>query len=53
MGEKMITYGFARVPTDGQTLDALQAALKTAGPEKIFGGKQSGANTDRAASGQR
>jgi DNA invertase Pin-like site-specific DNA recombinase len=45
----MTIYGYARVSTDSQTLDAQQAALKTAGAEKVFSEKQSGAKTDRAA----
>jgi DNA invertase Pin-like site-specific DNA recombinase len=40
--------GYARVSTDGQTLDAQQAALRSAGVEKVFSEKQSGAKTDRA-----
>ena len=34
-GLKMIV-GYARVNTDGQTLDAQQAALREAGAEQIF-----------------
>ena len=41
--------GYARVSTDGQTLDAQQAALKEAGATRVFAEKQSGAKTDRAA----
>src|SRR5262249_40765847 len=41
--------GYARVSTDGQTLDAQQAALKTAGGERRFSEKVSGAQTDRKA----
>jgi DNA invertase Pin-like site-specific DNA recombinase len=39
--------GYARVSTDGQTLDAQQAALRSAGAERVFAEKVSGAKTDR------
>jgi DNA invertase Pin-like site-specific DNA recombinase len=39
--------GYARVSTDGQTLDAQHAALKAVGAEKVFAEKVSGAKTDR------
>jgi len=39
--------GYARVSTDGQTLDAQLAQLKQAGAEKIFSETISGAITDR------
>jgi DNA invertase Pin-like site-specific DNA recombinase len=41
--------GYARVSTDGQTLDAQQAALTVAGATRLFSEKQSGIKTDRAA----
>jgi DNA invertase Pin-like site-specific DNA recombinase len=40
--------GYARVSTDGQTLDAQQAALKAAGVERVYAEKISGARSDRA-----
>jgi Resolvase, N terminal domain len=40
-------FGYARVSTDGQTLDAQHAALRDAGSERVFAEKQSGAKTDR------
>ena len=40
----MPVYGYARVSTDGQTLDAQIAQLKAAGAEKVFQEKVSGAS---------
>ena len=40
--------GYARVSTDGQTLDAQHAALREAGCEKVFAEKVSVAKNDRA-----
>jgi DNA invertase Pin-like site-specific DNA recombinase len=44
--------GYARVSTDGQTLDAQQAALAGAGATRVFAEKVSGAVTDRKALGR-
>jgi DNA invertase Pin-like site-specific DNA recombinase len=45
----MMIKGYARVSTDGQTLDAQQSALRSAGATQVFAEKISGAVTDRAA----
>lgn len=44
----MAQFGYARVSTDGQSLDAQIAALETAGCAKVFHEKISGARSDRA-----
>jgi DNA invertase Pin-like site-specific DNA recombinase len=41
-------YGYARVSTDGQSLDAQVKQLRVAGAEKVFRETASGAKTDRA-----
>jgi DNA invertase Pin-like site-specific DNA recombinase len=45
--ERMMLIGYARVSTDGQTLDAQQATLGAAGAERVYAEKVSGAQTDR------
>ena len=44
----MVIYGYARVSTDGQTVLAQVAALKTAGATRVFAETASGAKSDRA-----
>jgi DNA invertase Pin-like site-specific DNA recombinase len=44
----MATYGYARVSTDGQSVDAQAKQLRAAGAEKLFKETASGAKTDRA-----
>jgi DNA invertase Pin-like site-specific DNA recombinase len=39
--------GYARVSTNGQTLDAQHTTLRAAGAEKVFAEKVSGAKTNR------
>lgn len=41
------TYGYARVSTDGQTLDAQVAQIEAAGASRLFKEKVSGAKRDR------
>jgi len=41
-------FGYARVSTDGQSVDAQVRQLRAAGAEKIFKETASGAKTDRA-----
>jgi len=48
----MSIIGYARVSTEGQTLDAQQTALQSAGAERVFVEKISGLVTDRKALGK-
>ena len=41
-------YGYARVSTDGQSVDAQVRQLRAAGAEQVFREVASGAKTDRA-----
>ena len=43
----MTIYGYARVSTDGQTLDAQRAALIAAGAGRVFHETASGIKSDR------
>jgi DNA invertase Pin-like site-specific DNA recombinase len=43
----MTTIGYARVSTDGQSLQSQTEALHTAGCGRVYSEKQSGAYTDR------
>jgi DNA invertase Pin-like site-specific DNA recombinase len=47
MEASVAIVGYARVSTDGQTLDAQHAALRAAGADRVFAEKVSGAKTDR------
>jgi DNA invertase Pin-like site-specific DNA recombinase len=48
----MTIIGYARVSTDGQTLDAQLASLKAVGTERVYREKVSGAITDRKELGK-
>ncbi|MDJ0449193.1 recombinase family protein [Methylocystis sp. JR02] len=43
----MTIYGYARVSTDGQSVDAQVKGLRAAGAEKVFRETASGAKSDR------
>jgi DNA invertase Pin-like site-specific DNA recombinase len=45
-------YGYARVSTDGQSVDAQVRQLRAAGCEKVFRETASGAKTDRGQLGK-
>lgn len=45
----MPVFGYARVSTDGQTLDAQMSSLNAAGAERVFAEKVTGIKSDRAA----
>src|SRR5262249_19241610 len=47
MEAPMTTIGYCRVSSDGQSLDAQEEQLKTAGAEKVYSEKVSGVVTDR------
>jgi DNA invertase Pin-like site-specific DNA recombinase len=44
----MATYGYARISTDGRSLDAQVKQLRVAAAEKVFRETASGAQTNRA-----
>jgi DNA invertase Pin-like site-specific DNA recombinase len=52
MRRRRIRSGYARVSTDGQSVDAQIAALTPAGAEKVYREVASGAKTDRAQLGR-
>jgi DNA invertase Pin-like site-specific DNA recombinase len=47
--EDGMIIGYARVSTDGQSLESQEAALRAAGAERVYAEKISGAVTDRKA----